>query len=180
MPVLEHLRLTDLNLSSLLSWHTLDPISKNPESRQPGYGAHVDQSTKGAQARLLRHLSERYDLEHLPRHYQIINLWRPLKGPVHDAPLAFVDFRTVDEDDLAPSDIGYPDPEESFTVRHNLAQEWYYLRNQLPEEVWMFKIFDSEEGKAKYSPHSAFLDPIWEGKEPFRQSIEVRALVCYD
>jgi hypothetical protein len=25
----------------------------------------------------------------------------------------------------------------------------------------MFKIFDSEEGKAMYSPQSAFLDPSW-------------------
>lgn len=140
----------------------------------------MDQSsTKGAQTRLFRHL-EQYDPKHLPRHYQIINLWRPLKGPVRDAPLAFADFRTVDKDDLVPSDIGYPDPEETFTVRYNPAQEWYYIRDQLPEEVWMFKIFDSEQGKATYSPHSAFLDPRWEEKEPFRQSIEVRALVCYD
>ena len=50
-----------------------------------------------------------------------------------------------------------------------------YLRDQLPEEVWMSKIFDSEEGKAMYSPHGVFLDPGWEGKESFWQSIEVRA-----
>ena len=139
----------------------------------------MDQSAKGAQTRLLRHL-EQYDPEHLPRHYQIINLWRPLKGPIHDSPLAFADFRTVNKDDLVPSDLGYPDPEETFTLRYNPAQEWYYLRDQLPQEVWMFKIFDSEEGKATYAPHSGFLDPNWEWKEPFRQSIEVRALVCYD
>ena len=117
----------------------------------------------------------------LDQRFQIINLWRPLVGPVRDAPIAFADFNTVDMDlDLVNSNLGYPDPEETITVRHNPAQMWYYIRDQMPGEVWMFKCYDSDVSKARLAPHSAFLDPRWDGSGFTRQSIEVRALVCYD
>ena len=41
---------------------------------------------------------------------QIINVWRPLRGPVYDTPLAFADYRSVSvESDLRPSELRYRD-----------------------------------------------------------------------
>jgi hypothetical protein len=38
----------------------------------------------------------------------MINLWRPIRGPLRDAPLAMCDGRTVAPDDLVASDLIYP------------------------------------------------------------------------
>ena len=49
----------------------------------------------------------------------------------------------------------------------------------MPEEVLVFKLFDSEkEGKARRCAHSSVGIPGTEGLDA-RESIEVRALVCY-
>jgi hypothetical protein len=57
-----------------------------------------------------------------------------------------------------------------------LAHKWYYLHEQTPEELLLFKIYDSdEEAKTKGVVHSA---ANAEGTEelPPRQSIEMRGI----
>lgn len=42
---------------------------------------------------------------------QLVNVWRPLRGPVQDAPLAVCDARTLTaERDLVPSRLLYQPP----------------------------------------------------------------------
>ena len=38
---------------------------------------------------------------------QVINLWRPIKGPLQDSPLAVCDATTIEPGDLVPSDLVY-------------------------------------------------------------------------
>jgi hypothetical protein len=38
---------------------------------------------------------------------QIINLWRPIRGPLKDSPLAVCDARSVAFEELVPSDLVY-------------------------------------------------------------------------
>ena len=64
-----------------------------------------------------------------------------------------------------------------FSVKYNPAHKWYYLSNQTPEEVTLIKCYDSEEDRARLTPHSAFLDSSSPKDAPHRESIEVRALV---
>jgi hypothetical protein len=112
---------------------------------------------------------------------QIINLWRPIRGPVLDAPLAVADARSVRSADLVPSDLVYPDRTgEIYHVRYNPAHHWFFVRAMQPDEVLLLKCFDSaEDGRARFAPHSAFIDPSAPADAPPRESIELRALVFH-
>jgi hypothetical protein len=49
-----------------------------------------------------------------------------------------------------------------------------------PGEALLIKCYDSvDDGRARFTPHCAFLDPSAPADAPPRQSIEVRALVCH-
>ena len=87
---------------------------------------------------------------------------------------------SVSEEDLVTKQLFHPDGIwESFTVCPNENHQWYYLKEQNPEEVMLFKCFDSKvDGRARRVPHSAFVDQGTENEVP-RESIEVRALVFH-
>jgi len=61
------------------------------------------------------------------------------------------------------------------------AIRWYYLSAQTPDEVLLFKQYDSERPD-DIPPHSAFVDERYEGKEGVipRHSIETRSLVLIE
>lgn len=88
---------------------------------------------------------------------------------------------TVPNSDLLPSALVYPDRvEETFTVKPNPDHRWYFKYAQQPNEVTLFKVFDSlQDGRACRVPHSAFVDPDEEQNES-RESVEIRAFVFYD
>ena len=56
-----------------------------------------------------------------------------------------MDCRSVNkEKDLIASDVIYPHyVGESFNVFHNESHRWYYLSDHMPEEVFIFKSYDS-------------------------------------
>ncbi|KAI0269777.1 hypothetical protein BC834DRAFT_967519 [Gloeopeniophorella convolvens] len=149
-----------------------------PQQRGPVTRVHVDQTYAASLARVRRHAPE--DAERLLQgRVRIINVWRPIGNPVAHHPLAVADWRTLDPaTDLISTRHIYPDREGStFSVRYNPAHRWYYINAQTPEEVTLIKCFDSDEGKARLTPHSAFLDATSPKDAPQRQSIEVRCLV---
>ena len=92
---------------------------------------------------------------------QVINLWRPIRGPLRDAPLAVCDARTVEPGDLVPSDLVYPNRVgETYAVTYNPAHRWYYVPEMRPDEALLLKILDSRtDGRARFAPHTAFTDP---------------------
>jgi hypothetical protein len=96
----------------------------------------------------------------------------------HD-PLAVADYRSIDlEQDLVATKFIYPDRETSTnSFRYNPGHKWYYLSDQTPDEVTLFKCFDSDVDKAWFALHSAFADKSSPADAPLRQSIEVRAMV---
>ncbi|KAF8470792.1 methyltransferase [Kalaharituber pfeilii] len=151
---------------------------QGPQNRKPVRKAHVDQTTPAAIQRVHKHCPEQAEKLKKGR-FRIVNVWRPLRGPVRDVPLAFCDYRTVNHaSDLHATDLIYPGHTgEIFTVTHNPEHQWYFLRDQMPNEVALIKCFDNKEGVAKLTPHSAFdLPNPPEGTLP-RHSIEVRTLV---
>ena len=75
--------------------------------RQPATRVHVDQTDVSGANRVREHLPEEAD-ELLNGRVQVINLWRPIRGPVRDAPLAMCDGQTVAPGDLIASDLIYP------------------------------------------------------------------------
>ena len=148
--------------------------------RQPVTRVHVDQTERSGPQRVRDLLPE--EAERLLRgRVQIINLWRPIRGPVLDAPLAVADARSVSPEDLVPSDLVYPDRAgELYYARYNPAHRWFFLPAMQPDEVLLLKCFDSAtDGRARFVPHSAFIDPTAPADAPPRESIELRALVIH-
>lgn len=139
---------------------------------------HIDQTFDASVQRVYRHLGD--DAERLLKgRVRIINVWRPIGNPVAHKPLAVADWRTLDtEHDLIPVRFIYPDRVGgTFAVKYNPTLQWYYLSDQRPDEVTFIKCYDSDVGKARLTPHTAFLDASSPPNAPKRQSIEIRTLV---
>ncbi len=85
----------------------------------------------------------------------LASIWKPLKGPVRDWPLALCDASSVNpEQDLEPADLVYADYViENCQVYRTLAQKWYYLRDQTPSEALVFRQTDSDSavGAGKFT-----------------------------
>ena len=87
--------------------HTIrihDPASP----RQPVQQVHVDQTPKAAESRVRRHVPAEEADDLLRGRYQLINVWRPIGHPASDFPLAVVDWRTTEPQDLVKVDLLYP------------------------------------------------------------------------
>ncbi|KAI0373735.1 hypothetical protein BV20DRAFT_937342 [Pilatotrama ljubarskyi] len=148
-----------------------------PQNRGPVERVHIDQTYQASANRVKYHLPEDAD-RLLKSRVRIINVWRPIHHPVAHKPLAVSDWRYLDENDLVHVRFIYPHREGStYSVKYNPNHRWYYLSNQTPDEVTLIKCYDSEQDRARLTPHSAFLDPTAPKDAPHRESIEVRALV---
>jgi len=114
--------------------------------------------------------------------YSIINVWRSIRGPVLDTPLAVCDARTVPATDLVASEVRYPKRiGEIYLVAYSPAHRWFYFPAMDRHEALVFKQYDSlASGAARFTPHAAFDHPNTPPDAPLRESIEVRCLVVYD
>ncbi|KAI0632423.1 hypothetical protein C8Q77DRAFT_1125635 [Trametes polyzona] len=154
-----------------------EPGEESPSNRAPAANVHIDQTYEASVNRVKHHLPKDAD-RLLKSRVRIINVWRPIANPVAHHPLAVSDWRSLDEKDLVPTRLVYPDREGGvYGVRYNPNHRWYYLADQTPDEVTLIKCYDSEEDKARLTPHTAFEDTTAPKDAPHRQSIEVRALV---
>jgi hypothetical protein len=68
---------------------------------------------------------------------------------------------------------------ETYALQFNPAQRWYHFPRLAPAEAILIKGYDSAEGVARFTAHSAFDDPGSRSGAPERESIEARALVIY-
>ncbi|KAJ5949545.1 hypothetical protein N7454_001129 [Penicillium verhagenii] len=81
------------------------------------------------------------------RKFQMINVWKPLRGPLRDWPLALCDISTLNRADLVPIDeVHVEGVLESHSIQYNPSQKWYHLSEQTAEEVLIFCSADSETG----------------------------------
>jgi hypothetical protein len=148
--------------------------------RQPVARVHVDHTVKSGPQRVRDLLPDEAE-ELLRGRVQVINLWRPIRGPLRDAPLAVCDAGTVEFKDLVAADLVYPDRTgETYSVAYNPNHRWYYVPEMRTDEALLLKCYDSKtDGRARFLPHSAFIDPTTPPDAPPRESIEVRTLVFH-
>jgi hypothetical protein len=148
--------------------------------RQPARRVHVDHTAKSGPQRVRDLIPDEAD-ELVKGRVQIINLWRPIRGPLRDAPLAVCDARTVRPDELVGSDLVYPHRVgETYSVKYNPDHRWFYVPKMTADEILLLKCFDSEtDGRARFAPHSAFVDPTTPADATPRESIELRTLVFH-
>jgi hypothetical protein len=148
--------------------------------RQPVPRVHNDYTVKSGPQRVRDLLGEEADTL-LQKRFSVINVWRPIRGPVQDSPLAVSDARSVRDQDLVATDLIYPDRTgEVYYVKFNPEHKWFYAPAMRDDEIMLIKCYDSvDDGRARFVPHSAFVDPTTPAGAPPRESIELRTLVFY-
>lgn len=104
---------------------------------QPTSVAHIDTTPE----EMLKEVERQTGLTQKNGNVEWINVWKPLRGPLNDWPLALCDEATVTpKSDLEPADILYPDlATENFQVYHNKRHRWYYLSDHMPDEIIVFR-----------------------------------------
>ncbi|PPJ60857.1 hypothetical protein CBER1_07214 [Cercospora berteroae] len=154
--------------------HTVRRSDPNAH-RAPVNRAHIDQTTKSANMRVDYHMGD--EAEELKNgRVRLINVWRPLNGPVVASPLAYADSRSVPDEDIVPVEHRYPHRTgETAGVKFTPKGQWYYWSGMGNDERILLQCYDSQDGAR--TPHSAFVDPRTKKEWPGRESIEVRTLV---
>lgn len=142
--------------------------------RPPVLRVHIDQ-TPAAAAERLRHLLPDEAETLLENRVRIVNVWRPLNGPVQSSPLAFADSKTVVDESLVAVEHRFLyRTVETISVKH-ADEQWYYWSGMVNDERLLLECFDNEKGGRV--PHFAFEDPRSPVDSRPRESVEVRALV---
>jgi hypothetical protein len=149
------------------------------DGRTPSRQVHNDHTVNSAPRRVRDHLGEEAS-ELLKHRFGVVNVWRPIRGPVLDSPLALCDARTFSNDDLIASDLVYSHVRgETSRVEFQQNHRWYYFSEQQRDEVLLIRVHDSaDDGRARLSFHTSFENPLAAGAPP-RESIEVRTLVFF-
>jgi hypothetical protein len=155
---------------------------KNADGRAAANGRiHNDYTEASGCKRLAMVLTDPEALARV-RRYAIVNVWRPIKGPVLDTPLAVCDARTLMASDLVVSEVLYPSRKgEIYHAVYSPQHRWSYYPEMERHEALVFKQYDSQiSGVARFVLHAAFDDPHMPHDAPLRESIELRCLVVYE
>ncbi len=112
-------------------------------SKEPVLRVHNDYTWRSAPQRVRDLLGEEADVL-LRGRFAIVNVWRPIRGPVLASPLALADGSRISEDDLIPTHLVYADRVgETFGVSFSPAHHWAYFSEQQTDEVLLIKCYDS-------------------------------------
>jgi hypothetical protein len=148
-------------------------------ARQPAARIHVDQTVLSGPQRVRQVMGAQAD-DLLGRRAAIINVWRPIRHVARDWPLAFADARSVAEGDLIAQDLIFPHRKgEIYGVGYNPRQRWLFAPDLAPDEAVLIKCWDSDEGVARFTPHTGFDDPTTPAGTPPRESIEFRTIAFF-
>ena len=162
--------------------HTIRSVPKFnagvPNMREPVRRVHNDYTATSGIRRVRDHLSPEEAEQRLARRFLEVNVWRPIAGPLQDAPLALCDARTIAADDLIASDLIYRDKVgETYALSYSPAHRWFYFPKLRRDEAVLIKCFDSDlTSPGRFTAHTAFDDPTTPADALPRESIEIRAL----
>jgi len=120
------------------------------------------------------------------RAFAFIQTWRAVsKGP-QDNCLAICDGASVPPEDgvvidaaMGPCDV----PGKCFPFRlcrHRDDHQWFYLADMAPDDLLLFKGFDSREPHSMNAMHSAFTNPLAGPDAEPRRSVEARFIAFFD
>ncbi|MGO9605163.1 MAG: CmcJ/NvfI family oxidoreductase [Candidatus Binataceae bacterium] len=141
--------------------------------------AHNDYTLKSGPQRVRDLLPDEAD-ELLKNRFAVINVWRPIHGPVEESPLAVCDAASMVQQDFVPQDLKYQNRTgEVYSVAYNPNHRWFYFPKMQQTEVMLLKCYDSDPHHTRFTARSAFEDPTSPPNAPPRESIEVRTLVFF-
>jgi hypothetical protein len=110
------------------------------------------------------------------------NQWRLLSPGPTQRPLALCDSRTLAVEDVIPGDSIFPARDWSFEIAfigHNPGHRWIYFPGLTSEQVLVFKQTDSDPGRPRVVPHTAFTDPSCPPGAAPRISVETRCVALW-
>ena len=151
--------------------------------REPASIIHNDYTADSAPQRLRDHFAEDPAQAEalLARRFAIVNVWRSIAGTVATAPLALCDAGSVAPADLVPVErrakarIGWIQQ-----ALYNPAHRWFYFPRMTLAEALLIKTYDSaEDGRARFTIHTAFDDPSSPPEAAPRESLETRCFAFF-
>lgn len=159
--------------------HTIRVTDPETSYRRPASHAHNDYTEKSGPSRLRDMIGDVRADRWLQDRLVQINVWRPIAEPVMQMPLALLDASSYDQSDLVTTEIVNERQNgrvgHIYSVVNAPGQRWYYFNEMMKTDAIMIKGYDSEtDGRARFTPHSAFADPHSPDNAPPRRSIEVR------
>jgi hypothetical protein len=148
--------------------------------REPVLAAHNDYTERSGPQRVREVLPQEAD-RLLAGRFAIIQVWRAINQPIRSNPLAIADAESVAFGDLLAAERRYPHRVgETYQVRHNPAHRWFYFPEMRRDEALVFKVYDSaQDGRARFTAHTSFVDPTTPPGAPPRQSIEARTFAFF-
>lgn len=160
---------------------TSDEVRQARQVREPASIVHNDYTANSGPRRLRDHFPDDAGKALLDRRFAIVNVWRPIKGPVPDFALAFCDASSVGPDDLIPVKRAARDRIGEIQLSlYDPGHRWYYFPAMGVDEVLIFKTYDSAtDGRARFTPHTSFADPGAPADSPPRESIETRCFAFF-
>ena len=119
--------------------------------------------------------------ELLQHRFAIVQVWRPIRHPVENWPLAIADAQSLSLGDMVVTERRYLDRiGQTSAITHNPAHRWYWFPRMRPDEALVFKVYDSlKDGRARFTAHTAFEDPTTPPHPRPRESIEIRTLALF-
>jgi hypothetical protein len=117
----------------------------------------------------------------LRRRFAIIQVWRPIRYPVETFPLAICSARTLSPANLVVSERRYPDRiGQTYAITYSPEHAWYWFPRMRRDEALVFKTYESrDDGRARWTAHTAFHDPTSAPDARPRESIEIRTLAFF-
>ena len=148
--------------------------------REPVISAHNDYTEWSGPQRVRDLLPDEAETL-LKKRFAIIQVWRAINKPIESDPLAMVDARTIEPQDLLVAERRYPNRVgQTYRLAYNPKHRWIYFPKMARDEAFVFKVYDSaKDGRARFTAHTAFVDPTTPPNAEPRQSIEMRALVFF-
>jgi hypothetical protein len=148
--------------------------------REPVLSAHNDYTEWSGPNRVREILADEAE-GLLARRFAIIQVWRAINQPIQANPLAVADAKSIQMDDLIVAERRYPHRVgQTYRLKYSPNHRWFYFPEMRRDEALVFKVYDSEQdGRARFTPHTSFIDPTSAPNAPPRQSIEVRAFAFF-
>jgi len=148
--------------------------------REPVLSAHNDYTEWSGPQRVREVMGDEAE-RLLRRRFAIIQVWRAIRKPIQANPLAILDSRSLVPEDLLVAERRYPHRVgQTYRLKYNPGHRWFYFPEMRRDEALVFKVFDSEtDGRARFTPHTSFVDPATPPGSAPRQSIEARTLAFF-
>jgi len=149
--------------------------------RDPASIVHNDYTARSAPRRL-RDLLPAAEAERLlERRFAVVNVWRPIRGPVTTTPLALCDAASVAAGDLVASERrAKARTGEIQQALYSPAHRWFWFPGMRPDEAVLIKTYDSAtDGRARFTLHTAFRNPAAAPDAVPRESIEARCFAFF-